>query len=106
MLESRMVPVVRAPDAFSAKVAAARLGAEGIVWQLRGAVDGPYPVGAVDVLVGEHDAELARALLGPVEPDEGVLAEPRRGRPLLVAVAAVALVAALAGCFARLVTLL
>jgi hypothetical protein len=58
-----MVPVVRVTDGFHARVVAARLGSEGIVTQLRGGIDTPYPMGAVEVLVGEDDLEEARALL-------------------------------------------
>ncbi len=101
-----MVPVLRVPDAFSAKVVAARLGADGIVWQLRGAVDGPYPVGAIDVLVDADDADVARELLGAPELAHEPDPEPRRGRPVLVAASVVALVAAVAACFARVLTLL
>jgi hypothetical protein len=58
-----MVPVLRAEGAFHARVVAARLGSEGIVTQLRGNVDGPYPMGSVEVLVTEDDLEAARELL-------------------------------------------
>lgn len=51
------------PDAFHARVLAARLGADGIVTQLRGSIDGPYPLGAVSVWVGSDDAEVAQELL-------------------------------------------
>jgi Putative prokaryotic signal transducing protein len=59
----RMVPVLRAEGTFHARVVAARLGSEGIVTQLRGNVDGPYPMGSVEVLVTEDDLEAARELL-------------------------------------------
>lgn len=60
----RMVPVTRVADAFHARVLAARLGSEGVVTQLRGGgVDGPYPVGDVEVLVSVEDLDLARGLL-------------------------------------------
>ncbi len=58
-----MVPVATARGAFEAKVIAARLGSDGIVWELRGGVDSVYPVGLVQVLVDEGDAGVARALL-------------------------------------------
>jgi hypothetical protein len=58
-----MVPVMRVTDAFHARVIAARLGSEGIVTQLRGGIDSPYPMGAVEVLVGEDDLEDAKELL-------------------------------------------
>jgi hypothetical protein len=59
-----MVTVARVASGFHARVLAARLGSEGVVTQLRGGgVDGPYPMGAVEVLVDEPDLELARELL-------------------------------------------
>jgi hypothetical protein len=59
-----MVALVPAQGTFHAKVIAARLGAEGIATQLRGAVDGPYPCfGEVTVFVAESDLELAAELL-------------------------------------------
>jgi hypothetical protein len=58
-----MVPVVRVADGFHARVIAARLGSEGIITQLRGGMDSPYPMGAVEVLVGEDELEAAKELL-------------------------------------------
>jgi hypothetical protein len=58
-----MVRLATVQSGFEAKVLAARLGAEGIVWELRGGVDGPYPMGPVTVLVDEHDLDVARELL-------------------------------------------
>jgi len=58
-----MVPLTTAANPFAARVLAAHLGAEGIVWQLRGNVDGPYPVGPVEVLVAEDDLALAREVV-------------------------------------------
>jgi len=59
-----MVPVITGSSAFEAKVYVARLGAEGILWELRGNVDSIYPIGeGVDVLVAGEDLELARELL-------------------------------------------
>jgi hypothetical protein len=58
-----MVPLLRADGAFHARVVVARLGSEGIITQLRGNVDGPYPMGSVDVLVSEEDLAAARELL-------------------------------------------
>ena len=51
------------PNAFHARVLVARLGADGIVTQLRGSVDGPYPLGSVSVWVGSDDAAVAQELL-------------------------------------------
>jgi hypothetical protein len=50
---------------FEAKVLAARLGSEGVVCELRGGVDGPYPFGPVHVYVEEQTIGLARELLEP-----------------------------------------
>jgi hypothetical protein len=58
-----MTRLVTVNQTFHARVIAARLGAEGILTQLRGNVDGPYPVGEVHVFVAEDDADAARELL-------------------------------------------
>jgi hypothetical protein len=58
-----MVPLTTAASPFAARVLAAHLGAEGIVWELRGNVDGPYPVGPVEVLVAEGDLAVAREVV-------------------------------------------
>jgi len=65
-----MVKVATARDEFEARILAARLGSDGIVWELRGNVGGPYPIGAVDVLVGADDEEVARQLLVADDDDE------------------------------------
>ena len=72
-----MVPLTTTASAFEARVIAAHLGAEGIVWELRGNVEGPYPVGPVLVLVAEDDLAVAREVVGeragpgPAEPGAG-----------------------------------
>jgi hypothetical protein len=58
----QMVPLVCGRPPFEAQLIAVRLGAEGIVWELRGG-SSVYPVGVVDVLVATGDLELARQLL-------------------------------------------
>ena len=59
-----MVPVRKVTDQFEARVIAARLGASGFVTQLRGGgIEGPYPIGAIEVLVREDDLESAKELL-------------------------------------------
>lgn len=58
-----MVRVATATDVFEAKLLAARLGAEGILWEFRGNVDGMYPIGPFDVLVEMGQLETARLLL-------------------------------------------
>lgn len=59
----RMVHLRTVPDAWQARVLAARLGSEGIVTHLQGGVAGPYPFGAVSVLVEAGQADLAADLL-------------------------------------------
>jgi hypothetical protein len=58
-----MVHLRTVPDAWQAKVLAARLGSEGIVTHLQGGLSGPYPFGAVSVLVEAGQADLAADLL-------------------------------------------
>ena len=101
-----MVPLTTVADPFSARVLAAHLGAEGIVWELRGGVDGPYPVGPVQVLVAEDQLALAREVVG--EQHTGAAATPGAGdhrapRELWLVVAVILLAAAVL--LGRLVTL-
>ena len=65
-----MVPLVTVGSSFQARVLAARLGSEGIVTSLHGAVDGPYPFGDVQVKVDADDLALARELLLADEVEE------------------------------------
>ncbi len=59
-----MVHLTSVQGTFHGRVIAARLGAEGILTELRGAVDGLYPViGRVDVWVAAAELDEARALL-------------------------------------------
>ena len=71
-----MVPLTTAANPFAARVLAAHLGAEGIVWELRGNVDGPYPVGPVEVLVAESDLALAREVVTEDRSHEAVTDGP------------------------------
>ncbi len=107
-----MVPVLRAEGAFHARVVAARLGSEGIVTQLRGNVDGPYPVGSVEVLVTADDLDAARELLladeveSSFDVDDEVEAPATHGVPsygpwLLAVFAGVVLLGALLSPFVR-----
>jgi hypothetical protein len=57
-----MVPLATELSPFEARVLAARLGAEGVVWELRGG-SAVYPVGWVDVLVSVDDLADAQELL-------------------------------------------
>jgi hypothetical protein len=58
-----MVRLMSVPNAFHARVIAARLGAAGVLTELRGNVDGPYPVGDAHVYVPEDELSLAQELL-------------------------------------------
>jgi hypothetical protein len=58
-----MVLLRTVPSSFHARVLAARLGADGIPTQLRGGLDGPYPMGDVMVFVTQDDLDVARELL-------------------------------------------
>jgi hypothetical protein len=60
---SRMVRLVTVGSTFHARVIAARLGAEGVLCDLRGNVDGPYPMGDVPVYVPEDEVDAASELL-------------------------------------------
>ena len=90
-----------AQGVFHARVVAARLGAEGIRTELRGNVDGPYPMGEVQVYVAEDDLDVARELLLADEVESAFDSDDdddTPGRPayeLWVIVAAMVLVAAL-----------
>src|ERR1700722_17101901 len=97
---ARMVHLRTVPNVFHARVIAARLGADGIPTQLRGSVDGPYPVGDVSVWGAEEDAEGARELLLADEveaafdlPDEGEPWERRRHRPFFLGLSGTQLLA-------------
>jgi Putative prokaryotic signal transducing protein len=90
-----MVRLTTCGDAFEARLLAARLGSEGVVWSLRGGHDGPFAIGEVEVLVDENDLTTARELLSLDDFDRPFAAEdaePERettGRDLLVLVAVV-----------------
>ena len=58
-----MALLTTVPGAFPARVLAARLGSEGFLWELRGNIDGPYPIGAVQVLVAASELRDAQELL-------------------------------------------
>jgi hypothetical protein len=62
-----MVRLLTTLDQFEARVLAARLGAEGILWELRGGHNGPYPMGAVHVFVEAADLDRARELIASTE---------------------------------------
>ena len=58
-----MVRLATVGHPFHARVIAARVGCEGILTELRGGVDGPYPMGDVHVYVPEIDLPIAQELL-------------------------------------------
>ena len=64
-----MVRLLTAASPMEARIIAARLGAEGIVWDFRGSVDGPLAVGPVEVLVDEEGLETARELIQVDDPE-------------------------------------
>ena len=64
----RMVHLATVPSEFEARVVAARLGAEGVVWELRG-ISSLYPVGSVEVFVESDALAEAREMLLGAEVD-------------------------------------
>ena len=97
MADVRMVRLLTTLDQFEARVLAARLGAEGMLWELRGGHDGPYPMGPVHVYVEADDLERAQELLAataelPADDDD----RPFSSRPPLALVLVVLGVAAMA----------
>jgi hypothetical protein len=77
----RMVHLRTVPDAWHARVIAARLGCEGIITHLQGNLSGPYPFGSVRVLVEADQAELAAELLLADEVEAAFVPLPA-GTPL------------------------
>ena len=49
------------------RIIAARLGSEGVLWELRGGIDGPYPMGPFHVYVAEPDLATAHEVLTPAD---------------------------------------
>jgi hypothetical protein len=95
-----MVRLITVSSTFHARVIAARLGAEGILSDLRGNVDGPYPMGDVHVYVPEDELDAASELLlaDEVESvfDDGAdVADGGRVWELWVVVAAILVAASL-----------
>jgi len=75
MQQTRMVRLATVGTSFHARVIAARLGSEGIVTDLRGNVDGFYPVGVVHVFVDREDLAEAQEIL-LVDEVESAFDEP------------------------------
>ena len=92
-----MVPVCRVRDQFEAQVLLARLGAAGVVAQLRGAgVDTVYPMGSIEVLVPEEELSFATELLGDVADDQAPTSLRRWHAVTAVAVVAMLLLTVIA----------
>jgi len=96
--QTRMVRLATVASSFHARVIAARLGVEGMVIELRGNVDGIYPIGDVHVFVDEDDLAAARELLlvDEVESafvDPGDLAEGSTPRELWIILGAILIMA-------------
>ena len=83
----RMQHLTSVSGSFHGRVLAARLGAEGVLVELRGLSEGPYPLqGLVGVWVQADQLELAREILladaveeafaTDAEPDDSLGAEP------------------------------
>ncbi|MGI8983205.1 MAG: hypothetical protein ACR2HM_01515 [Acidimicrobiales bacterium] len=75
MQQTRMVRLATVGTSFHARVIAARLGSEGIVTDLRGNIDGFYPVGVAHVFVDQEDLAEAQELL-MVDEIESAFDEP------------------------------
>ncbi len=75
MQQTRMVRLTTVGSSFHARVIAARLGTEGIVTDLRGNIDGVYPVGDVHVYVDQEDLAEAQEIL-MVDDIESAFDEP------------------------------
>ena len=102
MQRTRMVRLATVRSTFHAREIAARLGAEGIVTELRGNVDGPYPVGDVHVFVDEDQLPDAQELLLADEveaafdaPEEEQEIDTRTPRELWILLIAILVVAAI-----------
>jgi len=75
MQQTRMVRLATVGTSFHARVIAARLGSEGIVTDLRGNVDGFYPVGDIHIFVDQEDLAEAQEIL-MVDDVESAFDEP------------------------------
>jgi hypothetical protein len=72
-----MVRLMTAANAVQARIIAARLGSEGIVWEFRGSVDGPLAVGPVEVLVDADGFAAAKELLMVDDIESAFATEPQ-----------------------------
>jgi hypothetical protein len=96
MAAVRMVRLLTTLDQFEARVLAARLGAEGVLWELRGGHDGPYPMGPVHLYVDAEDLPRAKELLAATVELPTEEERPIDGRPPLALVLVVFGIAAMA----------
>ena len=93
-----MVRLATVRSTFHARVIAARLGAEGITAQLRGNVDGVYPMGDTHVYVEADGLPRAQDLVAltaelPADDDEDGGRSYRTPLPLVLVVIGVAAMA-------------
>jgi hypothetical protein len=88
-----MVRVATLHDRIEAQIVAARLGSEGVLWELRGGLAGPYPMGPVHVYVAEDDLDVATDLLTLGAPDDDQV-EPSKRSPAALWLLLLAIVAA------------
>jgi len=72
-----MVRLMTAANAMEARIIAARLGSEGIVWEFRGSVDGPLALGPVEVLVDAEGFETAKEILLVDDVESSFATEPQ-----------------------------
>ncbi len=94
-----MVRLATVASSFHARVIAARLGVEGMTIELRGNVDGIYPIGDVHVFVDEDDLPSAQELLLVDEVESAFddlddAADPSTPRELWIILGAIVVMAA------------
>ena len=75
-----MVRLMTAANAMQARIIAARLGSEGIVWEFRGSVDGPLALGPVEVLVDAEGLATAKEMLLVDDVESAFATEPQPAR--------------------------
>lgn len=88
-----MVVVATVGNRFEAELLAAKLGAMGVLWEIRSRqlVDTTHPIGAIEVLVPRDEEDTAREVLEP-DPDwDGPSPRPAMAPGLRVLRAALAL---------------
>jgi hypothetical protein len=70
-----MVRLLTAANAMEARIIAARLGSEGIVWELRGPVDGPFAIGPIEILVDAEGLEAANEMMLAADVESSFVGE-------------------------------